>query len=570
MIECKYCKNEFEPSKYQLRQYKKGIDVFCSRACATASRYGNSGVVTQEIIDNIRNLFETTKLPYDEIQKLSNLSKNVFAETVRKYNLGRDKSISNKLRLEHMQNTMTERYGIINAMEKQEFRDNVSKALNNRTDIEKQITVNKIKQTKLEKYGDETHHNIEQAQRTMVDRYGVKCGYGTEESVSKRKQTSMERYGVDNPLKLKEIRDLGKKIIKERYGVDTALEVPEVRDKILETIKEKYGVDNIMKLDKYKSKYKSTMLDNYGVISGFLTDNAINSHKHGTKSNINNEFVSFISTSISKQVVQEKSVIKYIYDVSVGDNILIDINPTVSHNTFISYPYRLGLVAENNPVDVEYHLKRAENALENNFYLISVFDWDDWEKIKYLLQDKETLYARNLNIKEVSKEDTAEFLNKYHIQNTCKGQEVRIGLYKDDELIEIMTFGTPRYNKNYEWELLRLCTKAEYKVVGGAERLFKYFIDTFNPNGIISYCDFSKFTGDVYTRLGFKQKGKPKPSKHWSRSEEHITDNLLRQRGYDQLFGTNYGKGTSNDELMLENGWLPIYDCGQITFIWNK
>lgn len=139
-----------------------------------------------------------------------------------------------------------------------------------------------------------------------------------------------------------------------------------------------------------------------------------------------------------------------------------------------------------------------------------------------------------------------------------------------DKLIELMTFGKPRYNKNYEWELLRLCTHKDYKVVGGAERLFKYFIKTYKPNSIISYCDFSKFNGDVYNRLGFKQKGNIIPSKHWSKNNKHITDNLLRQRGYDQLFKTNYGKGTSNEELMILNGWLPVYDCGQITYIWKN
>ena len=42
------------------------------------------------------------------------------------------------------------------------------------------------------------------------------------------------------------------------------------------------------------------------------------------------------------------------------------------------------------------------------------------------------------------------------------------------------------------------------------------------------------------------------PSKHWYHlnSKRHITDNLLRQRGYDQLFNTNYGKNTSNKDLI--------------------
>ena len=41
------------------------------------------------------------------------------------------------------------------------------------------------------------------------------------------------------------------------------------------------------------------------------------------------------------------------------------------------------------------------------------------------------------------------------------------------------------------------------------------------------------------------------------------------QRGYDQLFGTSYGKGTSNRDLMIQNGWREVYDCGQITWVYN-
>lgn len=54
--------------------------------------------------------------------------------------------------------------------------------------------------------------------------------------------------------------------------------------------------------------------------------------------------------------------------------------------------------------------------------------------------------------------------------------------------------------------------------------------------------------------------------KIWSKGNIRITDNLLRQRGYDQLFKTTYGKGTNNEQLMLNNGWLPIYDCGQSVY----
>ena len=54
------------------------------------------------------------------------------------------------------------------------------------------------------------------------------------------------------------------------------------------------------------------------------------------------------------------------------------------------------------------------------------------------------------------------------------------------------------------------------------------------------------------------------------KTKQHITDNLLRQRGFDQLFETNYGKGTSNEELMIMHGFIEVYDCGQLTYVWNN
>ena len=79
-------------------------------------------------------------------------------------------------------------------------------------------------------------------------------------------------------------------------------------------------------------------------------------------------------------------------------------------------------------------------------------------------------------------------------------------------------------------------------------------------------CDFAKFNGEVYTQIGMKLHHISAPAKVWSKGNKYITDNYLRNRGFDQIFKTNYGKGTSNEQLMLEDGWLPVYDCGQLVF----
>ena len=104
---------------------------------------------------------------------------------------------------------------------------------------------------------------------------------------------------------------------------------------------------------------------------------------------------------------------------------------------------------------------------------IHVWDWDDKYKVLNQIQPQSSIGARKCVIKEVPKDVCKTFLDLYHFQNNCNGQTARLGLYYNDELVEIMTFGKPRYNKNFEWELLRLCS-SKY-ISGGTEKLFKYF-----------------------------------------------------------------------------------------------
>ena len=131
-----------------------------------------------------------------------------------------------------------------------------------------------------------------------------------------------------------------------------------------------------------------------------------------------------------------------------------------------------------------------------------------------------------------------------------------------------MTFDKPRYNKNYDFELIRYCSS--YNVVGGAEKLFHHFIAEHKGVTVISYCDDSKFSGDTYKKLGFTYINS-NVSKHWYniKTRQHITDNLLRQRGFDQLFNVNYGKGTDNRELMLSYGFVEVFDAGQSVYVYK-
>ena len=195
-----------------------------------------------------------------------------------------------------------------------------------------------------------------------------------------------------------------------------------------------------------------------------------------------------------------------------------------------------------------------------------MFDWDNWDKIIQSLLPRKSIYARNLSIYKLNSDVANEFLSNYHFQGTCKGQLLCLGLVKDNILYQVMTFGKSRYDTKHDIELLRLCSLPGYNVIGGASKLFKFATQGYGLSNIISYCDKSKFSGSVYEKIGMKLIRTTPPQEIWSKQDKKITANLLRQRGYDQLFNTNYGKGTSNDFLMIENGWLPVYDCGQSVY----
>ena len=166
-------------------------------------------------------------------------------------------------------------------------------------------------------------------------------------------------------------------------------------------------------------------------------------------------------------------------------------------------------------------------------------------------------------IKEVSSKDSREFLNNNHLQGYCNSK-VRLGLYYNDELVSLMTFGKPRFNKKCEWELLRFCNKLNTSVVGGASKLFKHFVDTYKPSNMLSYSNIAKTTGKMYEKLGFENNGVTQPDYVWVKSFTVLSRyqcqvKVLKEQGFDVK--------VSEDDTMRQRGFYKLYGCGN--FIWE-
>ena len=506
---CQYCGKQFEITPTHLRSSQ--IPKCCSKACSNKLK--------------IQKCKETVRSKYG-VDNVSQSSE--FKAKIRKGLLLKSKQIADSRR-----KTMKDRYGVEYPMQSYALKSKILETNEQRygyknpaknSDIKLKIS-NSVRSKECQ----------QKVQQTNLERYGVSYASKSLKIQDKMKSTNLERYGVEYPTQSENVKS---KMIQTLYN--TRIQNPDIHQRSIETLhatcKERYGVDWPCQLEQCRQA-------------------------SGARSNINAKFKALCEAN-DILLESEYHLDSYSYDFKVLEqNILIEINPTYTHNIVGNHWNSKGL-------SFDYHKLKSNLANSKGFQCIHIFDWDDSRKVIDILKAKESIYARQCKILEVSISDCDSFLNQYHLQHTCRGQKVKLGLYYNGELIQIMSFGSPRYNHNYEWELLRLCTQPQYRVIGGASKLFRYFLKLHNPKSIISYCDCSKFKGDVYTNLSMNLKYITPPAKVWSSGKQRITDNLLRQRGFDQLFKTNFGKGVSNEELMLEHGWLPVYDCGQSVYEW--
>lgn len=343
----------------------------------------------------------------------------------------------------------------------------------------------------------------------------------------------------------------------DKYGVSNPMYIQEFVNRISETMKKTYGQKCAMDVPEFRKKYEETCLSKFG--TSYYVNSKEFVAKSACKSVVNSKFKSFMhEQGIELEEEKERDNKRFDFQVC-GTNIYIEIDPTYTHNVAGNHFDKKGQ-SEN------FQIIKTLIAEKYGYRCIHVFDWDNWFDIADLLKPTSKIYARNCIVKVIEDNSYNEFIDSNHLQKNCKGTKIALGLYYNDELVQVMTFGKPRYNKNYIWELLRLCTKKGLTVTGGASKLFKYATSVLRLDSIISYCDRSKFTGCVYEQMGMTKLRESDPQEVWSKGSDKITGSFLRQRGYDQIFNTNYGKGTSNEKLMLENGWYPIYDCGQLVF----
>lgn len=439
---------------------------------------------------------------------------------------------------------------------------------------------------------------------TNLENYGTTVPQRTEKWKQQQRDANIEKYGVIHALQLDEFKDKVKANNQEKYGVEWTLQVPEIRSAIAKTNMERYGSENPWGSPIIQDKVKRTILERYGVENVMMVPEHVIKSQETFSESVNNGTVSHPKVSklnrnfamllkkeceVIDDIRFEQSFGRFQADLGLNDSkLLIDLHPTVSHNAAKSFGCVIGGCDEgctkHKIVEQNYHYKRALAARDIGVSLLQCFDWDSEHyiinKVNAKLGKKTNVIkvsARKLQLKRVPQSVANAFLQNVHVQGKAKGQSHCYALMDDhDEIISVATFGQSRFNSRYDYEFIRYAVKEGYVIHGGSGRLFKAFIDDVSPESVISYVDFNHTTGDTFLpSLGFSEDTPTGPALVYFniKDKRKYSNTSVLAVGADKLLGTQYGSraksGVGNAEIMVIEGFLPVYTAGNRVFTWS-
>ena len=426
-------------------------------------------------------------------------------------------------------------------------------------------------------------------------------------SSEKRIKTNLSKYGVTNVAKLKSSKKKIQNTSIERYGETHFSKTDTYNENVKNTMLKKYGITHLMKDKKfanvvsnkrkksivnkwfkqilnynksdkliygdYKTKdieFKCNICNQNYIIKYYLlyqrsTNNHIictkcNCPKENKISHLQKEVFDFIHNYI-------ETYDNYIYsndskeeiDIYIpSKNIGIEVNGLYWHSEL----YR----------EKNYHLNKVNKCLEKEIKLLNIWE-DDWnfkqDIVKSMLLNKlghtsNKIYARKCLIKTITDNKlVTNFLNNNHIQGNI-GSSVKIGLYYNEELVSLMTFGKLRKNlghnaKEETFELLRYCTLLDTVVIGGASKLFHHFLKTHNIKKIISYSSLDFGYTNFYEKLGFKYIRNTTVGYNYINNG--IRENRFKYRK-DMLIEDGFSSKFTEHQIMFNRGIYRVYNCG--------
>ena len=402
--------------------------------------------------------------------------------------------------------------------------------------------VQKGKDTKLKRYGNENYNNRDKAKETCLKLYNDEYYNNREKAI----ETYQNIYGpnITNPFQDELIKEKIKNTCLRKYNKPFAAQVEKIIEKIRKTrIKNKgmdfiitnkeiqhlfyqvcqsdkaseiYGNDsNFKEFIKLLYTFKNKLLTFNELSAIFdLNPTTIGKRVHNLElekyfdikdSNLELQFKNFL---INNNFKENENFTRHNHLLRTENNTLQEIDFLIGNIAF-----EINDIAGHSVIkqkDQYYHYNKIIMAKNQyNIRLIHLWEWElnetNWIKISqwifHLLNpNKIQINSKDCVIKEIDKETVQNFTNEYNLYDYVES-DVNLGLYYNNELIQMMSF---KRQENDSYELLQFCTKYEFEIKNGAKELINHFIQQYNPSLITTIINLDKFGGATFEKLGFK------------------------------------------------------------------
>jgi hypothetical protein len=396
--------------------------------------------------------------------------------------------------------------------------------------LKSKILVNKSKETKLEKYNDENYCNVKKIKETKLNKYG-----------------SLYTPG-EGGVKLKAINRLNDLFFNSKNYTPLFNKI-KIEDDITKHFHFKCNsCDKIFKFKNSNSR-KPICKCSY---KNYYT-------KHSKAELEIGEFLTENNIEFKKQ--DRKILSGYELDIYIPNyNLAIEVNGIYWHS-------------EKQGKTKYYHINKTLECKSKGIHLIHITDIEWYNKkdiiksiiLSKLNKNKERLFAKQLIIKEIKDNKLKDnFLNENHLQSKDISK-IKLGLFYNNELYSVMTFGKPRFNKNYEYELIRFCNKKYTTIVGGFAKLLKYFIKNYSPNNILTYSNADFNTGDIYLNNNFKYLELTPPNYFYFKNNDILSRYETQTFKLKKLLN-NYDNNLNEYDNLINNGYNRYWNCGNYKF----
>lgn len=403
----------------------------------------------------------------------------------------------------------------------------------------------KRKQTCLLKYGTE---NANQNNTIKHKSFITRSNKSKEEKnsiIQKRKITTLKKYGTENVFQCDTIKEKVKQTCLKKYGVTFAIQSKEVQTKNKETLLQKYGVITTLQLPEVKKKILKTRKEHRWDL--FISQ----LHLKNITPLFNKEYF------ITHNIFEYKCNLCNSTFKSTETNIQSVFCRCTSHTS--SYEQEL-----------YDFLKPFSSQIKQNYRPLFENEWINKKEIVKsiilnIIGQNKKVFGRKCKLKEISFKKCFSFLEMNHIQGSVPSK-INIGLFYNNELISVGTFGKSRFKIN-EMELLRYSCKLNTTIIGGFSKILKYYIQKYKPTTLITYCDLRYFTGDGYCKNGFHFIHQTKPNYFYFKNSSLILESRIKYQKHKlSTLLSKFDPLLSEQDNMKNNNYRCIYDVGNLKF----